>query len=136
MTCTQVPWYPPQNRQTAYFINSIVLGEESDDLGTQHPEKALSHLELYLGAMKEIKADTKLMEKFVSALQNGEHWLTALDQMRKASSLIPQSTFDFVEHSIGIATEKSVHEVAASFLFGREDPIPAMFQRILDNLQE
>jgi len=34
LTCTALPWIPPKVRESAYLVNSIVLGEESDDLGT------------------------------------------------------------------------------------------------------
>jgi len=32
--------------------------------------------------------------------------------------------------------ERKTHEVAGSFLFGREDPIPKMFQQMLDTLEK
>jgi hypothetical protein len=56
-----VPWLPPKNHEAAYFVNQIVLGEESDDLDSHDGTKSMSHFELYLKSMDEIGADTKPM---------------------------------------------------------------------------
>ena len=74
LTCTKLPWIPPKSRQPAYLINSIVLGEESDDLGTLDAKKSLSHYELYLKSMKDIGASTSAIEKFIRDLKEGVHW--------------------------------------------------------------
>src|SRR5882724_12927909 len=54
LTCIDVPWQPPRDRQAAQLINQIVLGEETDVGPSGEP---VSHLELYLGAMREVGAD-------------------------------------------------------------------------------
>src|SRR6266850_4512399 len=46
LTCVEVPWLPPRDRQAAQLINQIVLGEETDIGPDGEP---VSHLELYLG---------------------------------------------------------------------------------------
>ncbi len=46
---------------------------------------------------------------------------------------IPESTKNFVLFTL-ITITKFTHEVAAAFLLGREDIIPAMFRQIIDSL--
>ena len=59
LTCVDRIWLPPVSRSTARFINEIVLGEETD----MHPDghSHASHFELYIEAMKEVKADTSVI---------------------------------------------------------------------------
>src|SRR6185295_900748 len=61
LTCIDVPWLPPRDRQAAQLINQIVLGEETDTGPNGEP---VSHLELYLGAMREVGANTARFERF------------------------------------------------------------------------
>ena len=68
LTCIEVPWLPPRDRHAAQLINQIVLGEETDIDPSGEP---VSHLELYLGAMREVGADTARFELFQTALANG-----------------------------------------------------------------
>jgi len=136
LTCVNLPWIPPTNPEVAYFMNSIVAGEESDDLGSHDYKKATSHYELYLASMVEVGASTEPISYFVGKLQRGEKWHSALQQTRVKYSHLPSSTFDFVEYTMNIVENKSPAEVAASFLFGREDPIPAMFQKLLSQFNE
>src|ERR1700704_4939357 len=63
MTCTRVPWFPADNARAARLINDIVIGEETD-VG---PDGSyLSHLDLYLRAMRDIGASPRQFEKFRS----------------------------------------------------------------------
>ena len=55
LTCTNTPWVPKGNSNTARFINEIVLEEETDEV---KGGKVVSHFELYLEAMNQIGADT------------------------------------------------------------------------------
>jgi len=68
LTCVKVPWTPPKDREIAYFFNQIVLGEESDDMGTHKSEQALSHFELYLKAMKEVGGNPDKISNFVQMI--------------------------------------------------------------------
>lgn len=128
LTCLTLPWIPPQDRQSAYLLNSIVLGEESDDLDQGDFTKALSHYELYLDSMKEVGCDTIPIQNFIKELENGKAWEPSLKGTQDRFTQIAPETIEFVEHTMNIAIKGSNSAVAAAFLFGREDPIPKMFQ--------
>lgn len=124
LTCTQLPWLPPQDPSAARLINEIVLGEETDDRpGRGH----YSHFELYLDAMREIGADTRQVERFVELQKQGMHYVTALQQVNAN-----QAASAFVAHTLNTALHAPAHSVAAAFLHGRESVIPQMFQSILN----
>jgi hypothetical protein len=125
LTCTRVPWMPPSNPAAARLINDIVLGEESDIGADGVPA---SHLDLYLAAMREVGADPSVFERFLDALREGEMLSTAL-----ADEDIPWFVREFVSRTLDTALNGNRIEVMASFLYGRENVIPAMFQGLLDN---
>jgi hypothetical protein len=66
MTCISIPWVPPTNMQNCYLLNTMVLGEESDDLGTGVATNATSHFEFYLKAMEEVGADSSSVKSFIA----------------------------------------------------------------------
>lgn len=136
LTTVSLPWVPPKDPELAYFVNSIVISEESDDLGTGRHVGATSHYDLYLTSMKELGSDTGAITHFVGKIQNGSTWREALALTKKKYSHLPMNTFDFVEYTMHVAETGSVPEVAACFLFGREDPIPAMYQKLLAQFDE
>jgi hypothetical protein len=124
VTCNQLPWLPPAMSQVARFANDVVLGEESD-LGPDG--KPVSHFELYLGAMEEVGAQTAEIRTFISRLERGESWESALTELKN----VPAGITDFVRETLRCAIYGSVVEVAAYFFFGREDVIPEMFKQLL-----
>lgn len=125
LTCTRIPWMPPANPEAARLINDIVLGEESDIGADGRPA---SHLDLYLGAMREVGADTRVFERFMEALREGEMLSQAL-----ADEGIPWFVREFVGRTLDTALNGNRLQVMASFLYGRENVIPSMFQGLLDN---
>ena len=134
MTVSQIPWFPCPDRISANFINSIVLSEESDNF-SNNPEESMSHYELYIEGMKELGAFTEPIESLISDVKKG----SSIDQILAShsinySSIIPTKTINFVKKNLKNAQEGSEVQVAASFLFGREDPIPDMFQGLLNEI--
>ncbi len=127
LTCVETPWLPPPDALAARLVNGIVLGEESDEIA---PGQYTSHFDLYRAAMDEVGADRAPIDAFVSVLRRGEPPGRALDR-----APIPPPTRDFVRATLRTAREGAVHEVAASFLHGREDLVPAMFRRIVTTLE-
>ena len=124
LTCIKVPWLPPQDRRAALLINQIVLGEETD-LGPDG--EPLSHLELYLGAMREVGANTASFERFQIALASGATLVGAFDRAAAAPFIR-----EFTGHTLQIAGRGPALAVMASFFYGREDVIPRMFSSLLE----
>src|SRR5438132_14276180 len=126
VTCIRVPWFPVRNAKAARLINDIVIGEETD----VDPEGLyVSHLDLYLRAMRDIGASTSQFEKFRSLVLLGVPVEVALT--RTGAPLHVQA---FVAHTMALANSGSTEEVLAAFFYGREDIIPEMFRQLLDTL--
>jgi len=128
LTCVGSPWLPVGNPETRYLINEIVTGEESD---VDENGNRTSHFELYIRAMEQADADTGPISSFINALQNGNPLVAAIssEHIPKGASHFMRSTFDT------ISTGK-IHAIAAVFTFGREDLIPDMFLRLIDELKQ
>jgi hypothetical protein len=120
VTSVRVPWMPPAEPLLARFLNEIVLGEESDDLGNG---LVLSHCALYLRAMKSVGADASVFEAFLSRLRRG-------GAPRRSMAGAPPHARRFTLFTLETA-RLPVHRVAASFLYGRESVIPDMFRKIV-----
>lgn len=128
LSCVSVPWIPSGEPKLARVINSIVLGEETDEDGKG---SYLSHFELYLAAMTDAGADTKPICAFVNDLRLGTPWVEALE--RHAPTLV---TREFVRQTLEIATKGEGHEIAAAFALGREDLISPMFLALIRELAD
>ena len=124
LTCIEVPWLPPRDRQAAQLINQIVLGEETDVGPSGEP---VSHLELYLGAMQEVGANTARFELFQTALAKGATLAGAFDRAAVAPFIR-----EFTGYTLQVASDAPLLAVMASFFYGREDIIPRMFSNLLE----
>jgi len=116
---------PPKNILGARLINDIVLAEETDEVA---PGKFLSHFDLYVQGMQESGASTTQIDYFIDSLSNKQTLETTL---RKVN--IPPATKEFVLFTISCTYMRN-HEIAAVFLLGREDVIPAMFRQLLQSM--
>jgi hypothetical protein len=126
VTCIRVPWFPAEDAKAARLINDIVIGEETD-VG---PDGSyVSHLALYLSAMRDIGASTRQFERFRTLVLVGVPVEIALAQIGA-----PPHVQAFVAHTMTLANSGSTEEVLAAFFYGREDIIPEMFRRLLDTL--
>ena len=89
----------------------------------------MSHFELYREAMRECSADSQPIERFLARLNS---FVPVADAL--AQSNIPSSIAQFVTHTLTVAIQGKPHEVAATFLYGREAVIPDMFQQIVNGV--
>ncbi|MCF7221332.1 DUF3050 domain-containing protein [Marilutibacter chinensis] len=123
LTCVRLPWMPPSDPASARLINDIVLAEESDVDAEGRPA---SHLDLYLAAMRDVGASTESFSRFLQALERG-----VASEQALIDADAPVFVRNFVLDTLRTATGASTLEVAASFLYGRENIIPGMFQGLL-----
>ena len=66
LTSTEIPWTPTKDSIAARFINEIVLEEETDIGNSNVPS---SHYEMYIDAMKEIKANSNKIESLLEKIK-------------------------------------------------------------------
>lgn len=119
-------WTPQPYPAIGRFVNEVVLGEETDIDPTG---RVLSHYDLYILGMKEVGADTAAVENFISGL-NSMGWHT----LPQLLSNIPPPAERFCRTTLDTIGTQSAHVIAASFTYGRETVIPAMFTGVLDQL--
>lgn len=134
MAPSDSPWMPTGDADITSaqrFINEIVLGEETDD-GLPDAEGKptfVSHFDLYLGAMKEVGADTRPVLAFLKSVRkNGIEKALRTAKIPEPSRRFMQTTFGFID------TDKT-HVVAAAFALGREQVIPGMFRALLADMK-
>jgi hypothetical protein len=114
----------PKNARSARLINEIILAEESDEYNGSY----ISHFELYLEAMKEVGADTYVIEQFLEDTQ------TLGVETALLNPGIPPHSREFVQTTLSFL-DQPPHVVASAFTYGRELLIPQLFIELLDNLQ-
>lgn len=126
---TTFPWVPRNNGDLRYFINQLVLEEESDQAPPGSADTGhRSHFELYCAAMAEIGADAQAPLRFVDRVtKDGLQAALRADEVPEPSRQFTRQTFDF------IASGKP-HVVAAALALGREHVIPEMFRAFLDRM--
>ncbi|MEW5892752.1 MAG: DUF3050 domain-containing protein [Pseudomonadota bacterium] len=118
------PWTPGPDASVARFINELVLEEETDQAAPGGDGFA-SHFELYLGAMREIGADTAQMERFVATVRQ-----QGLEPALLGTG-VPEPALRFTRVTFGFIDSGRPHAVAAALALGREHVIPAMFRAFL-----
>ncbi|GAB4149235.1 MAG: DUF3050 domain-containing protein [Planctomycetaceae bacterium] len=126
LSCVDVPWVPADSSLGARLVNEIVLGEETDEDG--HGGYA-SHFELYYRAMQQAGADVSTVDRFLSVLRVERN----LSQAMKRADL-PQSVGRFVEETFRLIDGGDIRAMASAFLFGREDLLPDVFRRIVEEM--
>jgi hypothetical protein len=125
-----VPWMPQGDAGIRYFINQLVLEEESDSTPLPGGGVAYSsHFELYCRAMTEIGADGEMPRRFLD--------LVAEQGVDKAlySPIVPLPSRYFTETTFCFIREDKPHLVAAALALGREKLIPAMFRQFLEQMR-
>jgi hypothetical protein len=122
---TTTPWMPQADPGVVYFINQLVLEEESDAFETEAGVVYGSHFALYLRAMTEIGADADAPRRFLDLVrQNGVDAALYADSTPQPARYFSETTFCFIR-------EAKPHAAAAALAVGRERIIPDMFRRLL-----
>ena len=126
LTNISIPWTPNNSPAIARFINEIVYGEESDINELGEPK---SHFEMYLDSMEQIGAERKNIDKLIDMIINGRNINHSLNEIN-----IDERVKNFTQFTFSIINTKKSHSIGSAFTFGREDIIPEMFIRILDEI--
>lgn len=130
LTCVSSPWKPTASPASRRFINEIVLGEESDEDQYGQP---ISHFELYLKASEELGSDLSLLKRWLTDIESLKPGNSVLQLIEEADYL-PKSIAEFMRFNFHSIEEQPLHVVASVFCFGREDLIPDMFRRFVEDL--
>jgi hypothetical protein len=122
----RVPWMPEGDPALRYFINQLVLGEDSDTApGPAGNVVYGSHFEHYCKAMDEIGAGGDIPRKFLELVrEKGVDDALYSDVVPLPARYFSETTFCFIR-------EDKPHVAASALAFGRERLIPDMFRRFL-----
>jgi hypothetical protein len=123
------PWMPRGEPSLRYFINQLVLEEESDTAPGPGGAVYGSHFEYYLAAMQEVGADPGPILRFLDLVRD-----KGIDAALY-SDLVPLPARYFCETTFCFLREDKPHAVAAALALGREHIIPLMFRRMVDELR-
>jgi Protein of unknown function (DUF3050) len=124
--CVDVPWIPSSSSFACRLINEINLGEESDEDGDG---EYASHFELYHCAMRQCGASTAAIDEFLNAIRQGHPAPSAL---RTVS--VGEPVRRFVARTFETIESNDICAIASAFTFGREDLLPGVFRRIVEEL--
>jgi hypothetical protein len=125
---TAVPWMPTGDPAVRYFINQLVLEEESDTIDTPAGPVHASHFEFYCQAMHEVGADGTLPLRFLELVRR-----QGVDKALY-SELVPLPARYFTETTFCFLRENKPHAAAAALAVGRERIIPQMFRQLLASM--
>lgn len=123
---SNTPWLPSNNRIAVRFVNEIVLGEESDEDGQG---EYASHFDLYYRAMERSGASMQTIDQFIATLRLHGSVDDAMMQCE-----VPRCVQKFVHHTFEVIASNNLLAIASAFTFGREDLLPDVFQRVVDEL--
>jgi len=126
LTSISSPWLPPQNPLACRLVNEIVLGEESDEDGSGG---YASHFDLYHRAMEDCGGKTDQIDRLLELLGDGADPERALEQIdvSPAARQFNLATFRWISRG-------DLLEIAAAFTFGREDLLPDIFRKIVEQI--
>jgi hypothetical protein len=103
-----------------------VLGEESD---VDEYGRRISHFELYLRAMEQMGASTAGIHALLQDLESSGDVIAVIEKANMHPNIKA-----FLSYTFEIVLYAPLHVKAAVFTFGREDLIPSMFIRLLEQL--
>lgn len=128
LSCVSVPWVPSREGIGGRLINEIVVAEETDDDGRGG---YASHYDLYRRAMIGFGADTSAIDGVLKRLEANQ----SIGEAMRATEVAP-AIRQFVGHTFEVIDSGDLCRIASTFTFGREDLLPALFQKIVDELAQ
>jgi hypothetical protein len=134
--CVTVPWLPPPDRASARQINEIVLGEETDSDGRGGHA---GHFDLYHRSMVDFGASTAKIDRLLAVLATDAEQSenpTIRVERGLAAAEVDDGVRQFVAYTFATIESGDACRVASAFTFGREDLLPAVFQKIVDRIHE
>lgn len=117
------------------LMDGIVAEEESDRApANPHGASHLSHLEIYLLAMKEVGARTAPIEQLMARLQGAETWALSSTELEAALDglPVPLPSRRFMAFTFEVIGSGEAVAMAAAFTHGRELLVPSLFQTLLE----
>jgi hypothetical protein len=126
LCCVEVPWTPSSYSVGCRLVNEIVLGEESDEDGEGG---TASHFDLYHRSMQQCGASTTIVDGFITAIKQGQQVAAA---MRTAG--VGEPVMRFVSQTFSFIESDDSCVITSAFTFGREDLLPAVFRKIVEEL--
>ena len=128
LVCQSNIWQPPQDACSAHLIGEILVEEESD-IAADAADAYISHFDLYLQGMKRIGANAECIVSFIEYATEQQ----SVHPLIQKVPILP-STKDFVLSTFSFFS-LSTHQLAATFVFGREAITASMFAPLLDNIK-
>ena len=128
LCCINVPWTPNENSFACRLVNDIVMAEESDQ---DSQGGFASHYELYHDSMKQCGAETTIIDAFVDAVHQGQTVAQAL-----ALAGVNEPVSQFVTQTFDTIDAQDLCAITSAFTFGREDLLPDLFRKIVEELNE
>ncbi len=126
--CFRVPWTPSAFPAAVRLLNDIALAEESD-VGLDG--ECQSHFGMYREAMRAAGASTAAIDRLVEIVDDSPGQLPDLE-----SIALPESAKKFVDATFGVISRDDSIEMAATFLYGREDLLPGLFTKIVAQVSQ
>jgi hypothetical protein len=126
LCCVAVPWLPNPPSAGSRLVNEIVVAEETDEDGQGG---YASHFDLYRRSMIGCGADTSKIDQLLARLRTGGDVRQAMIAIE-----LPEPLVRFVSHTFEVIDSGDLCRIAATFTFGREDLLPGVFQKIVDEL--
>ena len=90
----------------------------------------MSHFEMYLESMKDINANTNPISNFIDLINQGNNIDDAFSKIN-----VSKKVKQFVNYSFSTIQKNKIHVIAAVFTFGREDLLPDLFIKLLEQLK-
>ncbi len=118
-------WLPPDNPSLGARFYELIATEETDNSPGGEEDERLSHFQSFVLAMKQMKGNTRQIERFLDELKSGNDLHSALNNVQA-----PQSVVDFLMLNHQLITEDPLNGVSLLSLT-RENFLPAVFRSLM-----